>query len=255
MTEEKKARRRRRGSLLYTPAALLLILVAVILGVSVFFRISDIEIKGAKKYSVQQIVASSGIKIGDNLVFVDKDAVARNISQNLPYLNDVIIEKVIPDKIIITVTESQPIAAVRVNGEWWVIDQKAKVLEKTDDSDAVKKIEISGIAPTSMIIGQTMSVDPSEKTKLEYLINVLSAIQSTNISGHVSRLDVSNIANINFRYSDRFNVIFGSGDNADYKVVLLTKIIDKLEPDDKGKINLSIDPPRFIPELNEMTEN
>lgn len=251
MAEGKKAKRRRRRSLLYTPAAVLLIFVTVILGVSVFFRISDIEIKGAQKYSSQQIISSSGIKIGDNLVFIDKDAVARNINQNLPYLNDVIIEKVIPDKIIITVTESQPIAVVRVNGEWWVIDQKAKVLEKTDDSEAVKKIEVSGISPTSMTIGQTMGVDPGEKTKLEYLINVLSAIQSAGIFANVSRLDVSNIANISFHYTDRFNVIFGSGENADYKIIRLTKIIDQLEPDVKGKINLSTNPARFILESNE----
>lgn len=252
MREEKKVRRRRRSTFLYTPVAVLLILVTAVLGVSVFFRISDIQVKGARKYSTQQIISASGIKTGDNLIFVDKNAVAKNITLNLPYLNDIVIEKAIPDRIIITVTESQPIAVVRFNNEWWVIDQKAKVLEKTDDSDAVKKIEVNGITPTSMTIGQTMSVDSGEQTKLKYLINVLGAIQSVNISSPVSTLDVSNIANISFRYSDRFTVILGSGDNADYKIVLLTKIIDQLEPEMKGKINLSNDiKQRFIPDLNE----
>ncbi|SHH92951.1 Cell division septal protein FtsQ [Sporobacter termitidis DSM 10068] len=249
MADDKYYRRRRRGAVLYTPIAAILIIVIVIFGISVFFRISDIEVKGAGKYTVDQIISASGIKIGDNLVFIDPGAVAAAIKTNLPYLSDVQISKIVPDKIAINVTESQPLAAVSVDNTWYIIDQKARVLEKTDSATAQGKISVTGLIPTDAPVGRQLAVGDGEQTKLLYLANVLSAIQNAGISGDVQSVDVSNIGNIQFSYG-RFTVIMGTGEDADYKMVKLHDVIATLEPDDTGKIDVSQDAPvtaRFIP--------
>jgi cell division protein FtsQ len=248
MADDKHFKSRRRGAVLYTPIAALLIIVIVIFGISVFFRVSGIDVKGAAKYTVQQIITASGIKMGDNLVFVDSDAVAENIKTNLPYLSDVRIDKIIPDKIEIYVTESQPMAVIEFDSDWWILDQKARVLEETDQTTAAKKIQVTGISPTAVPIGRQLVVGDSEKTKLQYLANVLTAIQGAGISGDVSSLDVSNIGSISFGYTDRFTVIMGNGEDADYKMLRLRDVIPQLKPDDRGKIDLSReDASHFIP--------
>jgi len=250
MADEKHFKRRRRSAVVYTPIAALLIIIIVIFGVSIFFRISDIEVKGAKKYTTQQIMSASGIKIGDNLVFIDSDAVAENIKINLPYLSDVEIDKIVPDRVEITVTESQPLAVISYNNVWWILDQKARVLENTDSATAAKKIAVAGISPTGIPIGRQISVNNSEKTKLTYLVNVLTAIQNAGISGDVKLLDISSIGNISFSYLGRFSVILGSGEDADYKMVKLNDVLAQLKSSDKGKIDLSKDnTSRFIPDL------
>ncbi len=248
MVEEKNTKRRRRGAVVYTPIAVLLIVIILIFGISVFFRISIIEVIGEKRYTAEQIMSVSGIERGDNLLFVDTKAAAEKIGLNLPYLNDVVIEKIIPDQVVITVSESQPIAVLSYKGDFWIVDQKARVLEKTDQTSASEKIAINGIDPVAIAEGLEIIVEEDQQTKLQYLIDILGAIHNVGLSAQVRALDISNIGSIRFTYGDRFTVIMGSGDNADYKIAMLQNVIASLAPDDKGRIDLSNeDEPRYIP--------
>ncbi|NLT13052.1 MAG: FtsQ-type POTRA domain-containing protein [Clostridiales bacterium] len=248
MAEEKSAKRRRRGAVFYTPIAALLIIIILIFGISVFFRIAAIEVTGAGKYTVEQIISVSGIKEGDNLIFVDAKAAEQKIGLNLPYLNEVVIEKIIPDRVVINVTESKSIAVLSYGGSWWIIDQKARVLEKAGDEDAAGKMTINGIEPVSLVEGRVIIVDKKNETQLKYLIDVLGAIYSAGLSEQVGALDISNISNISFTLSDRFTVVLGSGQDADYKVAMLLNVIPKLAPDENGKIDLTREgKPHFIP--------
>lgn len=249
MADDKNYRRRRRGAVIYTPVAALLIITIVIFGISVFFRISDIMVRGVTKYTVEQIVAASEIKTGDNLVFVDPGRTAQKIKTKLPYLNEVIIEKIVPNRVDIIVTESLPIAVVTVDGARWILDQEARVLDKADEASAEHKISVTGLTPKSATAGQLLEVDSGEETKLLYLANVLTGIQSAGITEDVSSVDVSNIGSIKFSYAGRFTVILGNGEDVDYKLVKLRDVMERLEPDDRGKIDLSQDnTARFIPE-------
>jgi cell division protein FtsQ len=250
MAKDKNAGRRRRGAVIYTPVAVLLIALIAIFGISVFFRITAIEISGTRKYTVEQIQSVSGIKLGDNLIFVKKQAVSETIGLNLPYLSEVVVTKIIPNKIVISVTESQPLAAIKYDKDWYIIDQKAKVLEKTTASGLSDKIRVTGLEPVKAGEGVVLTVGEADRTKLKYMISVLSALESAGMGDKVSALDVSNIAYITFEYDGRFTVLFGSGDNAVYKMDWLLKIIEQLDTNDRGKIDVSSDEAaaRFIPE-------
>lgn len=201
----------------------------------------------AGKYTTEQISTASGIKKGDNLIFVDAKAAEQRISLNLPYLSEVVIEKIVPDRVVINVTESQSIAALSYGGSWWIIDQKARVLEKTGIEDAAGKIIVSGIEPVSLVEGRVIIVDKNNETQLKYLIDVLSAIYNAGLAEEVGTLDVSNISNISFTLTDRFKVVLGSGRDAEYKLATLQNIIPRLAPDEEGIIDLTREKSHFIP--------
>ncbi len=249
MTKDKRRRRKRRGAVIYTPVALLLIVIIAIFGVSVFFRVATIEVTGAEKYSVDQILSVSGIKTGDNLFFIDIKKVERTIRSNLPFLNSVVVEKTMPDTIKITVSESRPLAVVQYDGEWWVVDQSARVLEKTDSLGAAEKIKVSGLTITALGVGEAIVADEGEETKFKYLTDVLYAIENAGIDSDVTMLDVSNIANITFDFKGRITVTMGSGENADSKISWMLSIYDTCTETDVGRIDVSEDGlGRFIPE-------
>ena len=249
MTKDKKRRRRRRrGAVIYTPIALLLIVIIAIFGVSVFFRVATIEVTGAEKYTVEQILSVSGIKTGDNLFIIDESKVARLIRSNLPYLSDVVIEKTMPDKIKIEVTESRPLAVVQYDGDWWVIDQSARVLEETDNLGAGEKIKVNGLTIKALGIGELIVIGEDDQTKFKYLTDVLYAIENAGIAEQVTVMDISNIANITFDYTNRFTVTLGSGEDADNKIARVLGIVETLVESDMGRIDVSKeDEWRFIP--------
>ncbi|UOO36948.1 FtsQ-type POTRA domain-containing protein [Oscillospiraceae bacterium CM] len=247
MPEEKQKKHRGQAPAVYGPIAVLLVVFIAVIGSSVFFRVSSIEVDGAKKYSAEQIISTSGIQKGSNLILIDAPSAAALITTNLPYLTDVTIEKRVPDRIVIHVTESQPLAVISDQGIWWLIDQKGRVLEKTDAYNASLKIQISGLTPTALIPGRQIAVADGDKTKLLYLTNILSALNNAGISNDVKTLDITSIANISLSYLGCFNVVMGSGEDADYKLAMLSDIVAQLSPDDRGRIDLSSRPALFSP--------
>jgi cell division protein FtsQ len=245
----KESRRRRRGAVIYTPVALLLIVIVVVFGISVFFRVSQIDISGDTKYTTEQILAASGIKTGDNLVLIDIKAVSEKITSTLPFLCEVVIEKIMPDKLDIRVTESLPLAAIPYDNGWWILDQKGRALEKTDSSELTGKIRIDGLDPTSVIAGQVIGVAEGDVKKRTGLIDLLTALQTAGMADKCSYIDLTNIGGISFRYDGRFTVVIGSGEDPDYQLERLADVISQLQPDNEGKIDLTNrSEARFIPD-------
>ena len=62
----------------------LLVAVGAVLSLTVLFPIKQITAKGSEKYTSEQIVALSGINIGDNL-FMSK-VKTETIREKLPYI-------------------------------------------------------------------------------------------------------------------------------------------------------------------------
>jgi hypothetical protein len=184
LTKDKK--RRRAGA--FAPVCahrLLLIAIIGIFGVSVFFRVATIEVTGAEKYTVQQILTASGLKTGDNIFFIDGDKVSRRIRANLPYLSEVVVEKEMPDTVRITVSESRPLAVVQYEGDWWIIDRWGACSNRRIISDRRKKSR-SRPHDRSLGIGETLGV-AEDDNEVQYLTDVLRAVQSAGIAGGCRR--------------------------------------------------------------------
>lgn len=238
---KKRRRRHRRRGALYVPMAVLLTCLAIIIGLSAFFRISDINVSGHGIYSAEDIIIASGIEIGDNLFFVDDSKAAINIHDELTYVDEVKITRKLPNTISIEITESYPLASIGLDGEYWIIDKNGKLLEKTDASGIQNTISVKGIIPVEPVPGRKVAVAETSGTQLKYLTNILDAIMSAGIQNKITWIDVSNIANISFDYDGRFTVKLGSGENIEYKFQLLFKVEAQLDDSDRGTIDLSTD--------------
>ncbi|NLB30007.1 MAG: FtsQ-type POTRA domain-containing protein, partial [Clostridiales bacterium] len=112
----------RRGAAIYTPVAAFLVLFIIIFGVSVFFRVTGIEVTGSARYTADEIIAASGVELGDNLFLLNSDAAARKITAAMPYISDFRIDRKIPGTAVLAVTESAPFAAVQSGGDYWKVD-------------------------------------------------------------------------------------------------------------------------------------
>ena len=109
---KKKIRRKRKAKRIALLAGLALVVICagIALVLAVFFRISTVQVKGDKVYSDKDVIAKSGIEIGDNLFLTDEKKVNASITEALPYIDKVTLELNLPDKITINVE------SVRVNG-------------------------------------------------------------------------------------------------------------------------------------------
>ncbi|MDR1298642.1 MAG: FtsQ-type POTRA domain-containing protein [Oscillospiraceae bacterium] len=236
MPDRRDARVHKNSAFIYTPVAILLAVFLSAFGVSVFFRVTAIEVSGASKYAPEEIIAKSGLKIGDNLIFIDFAAARRKLTGE-PYISEAKITRALPDTIEIYITESVPAAAVSDAGVQWLIDADARILERREAAPGAARpgcMVVSGISPVSPAPGSAMAVAPESETRLRYLTDILGAVGEKGISGDVEELDISNISGITLVYRG-IAVVMGSGENAGYK---LDRMLGAAE--DAARINESV---------------
>lgn len=231
----------RRRSALYAPLSFIIICAALVFGMSVFFRVSTIEVTGNSIYSDEEIIEASGIEKGDNLFFLNRITTGSRVTSRLPYIENALINRKMPNRVEIVVTESAAIACVTAEDGIWAIDRNCKLLSKVESDQAQYLIRVTGLTPIAPAVGDTIAPGEAETPKVTYLAGILRQISVLDMSGDVTEIDISNVAGPSFDYLGRFRVKLGSNENLDYKFQLLLSAVAKMEPGDSGTLDLSID--------------
>ena len=233
------AARKKKKQSLFAPISVLLVGVAIVFGMGVFFRVQEIEVAGSVSYTDEEVIEASGIDVGDNLFFINRISASSRIFARLPFVEEASIERVLPNKIIITVDESFALAYVNWEGQNWMMTGNCKMLGTGDRTELQGLIHVLNVTPLPPKAGETMEVDPNDSLKLSYLQTLLHAMQLADMTGDVEDLDMGNPANPTFRYLDRFTVKMGPSENVDYKLRMLLSAVAQMESDMTGTVDLS----------------
>lgn len=117
------------------------VVVAVILSLTVFFKVTAIEVDASKsQYSAAQIRDASGIEERDSLFLLNREKAADRISTRLPYTGEIIVKRSFPSKVKIFVEDSTITAAVKYNDAYFVLNESNKVLAKANNIDALNSL-------------------------------------------------------------------------------------------------------------------
>lgn len=224
-------------------------IAAMLAGISVFFKVSNIVVEGNGRYSAEQIILSSEIEIGESLLFINTFKATSKLFSTLPYIDEAKISRKLPDTIVISVEEAYPLASVSVSGFYYILDKNCSVLEKTDYSGSIGTIAIKGIEPILPTVGGKLQLNRPDNAKMNYLTELLNLIFKSGLYKDISEIDASSIANITFRYMDRFTVQMGKHERLEYKLDKLDSVLQYVSENETGTILLVNDrEPRFIPD-------
>ena len=100
-----RAKKRKKRGVLFAPLAFLLVIAALVLALSVFFRVAKVEVEGNERYTDEEIVDASGIEQGDNLFFINRFAAMSRINAKLPYVESAVINLEMPNRLKIETPE------------------------------------------------------------------------------------------------------------------------------------------------------
>lgn len=242
MTKKSGRKRRRGNGSLYVTVIVALMLLAAITGVSVFFKISDIVVEGINAYTAEQVIAASGIELDESIFFLRESSAAVKIKDTLAYVDEVRIVRSLPGTVRIIITESYPIASIKYEGSFLIIDENAKILEKTAVNKTNSAIPVYGVTPLMPVVGETLSLGDSGSVQLLYLKQVLSGLLSYGIYNDIEWLDMTNISAVTFYYQNKYTVNLGKGENLEDKLYYLQQITEAHKDDDfSATIDLSDD--------------
>jgi len=187
--------------------SVLLIFAAILAACVVFFRVDAILVEGNSRYTREEIIEASGIQQGDNLFQLNKFRIDQDLRSRLPYISELTIERKYPDTILITVKESTAIAALNYGGEWWLINDSCKLLERGEVSIARGLTVLTGVSPLAPAVGTRLTVDVDQQLKLQAVQQMLSTMKDYELIGSIQDFICVDNTCIRFSYGDKLTVV------------------------------------------------
>ncbi len=212
-----------RGAALYVTLAVAFTVIILITAMALFFKISDITVEGAARYSEREILLASGIEEDNSIFFLSSGKAEVAIKSQLPYIDSVKVERRLPGSVVIRVTESVPAAYIPYDGSYWVIDLTGRILEKVSSAPE-GLVVISGATPEKPEVGKALTLGSAETVRLTAITETLTALRDNGKLELTTSLDVSNLSAITFEYYG-YRVDFGKAGNWDNKFNLLDNFL------------------------------
>ncbi len=226
--------RKRRLIASFIALIIALAITAVTLCLTVFFPITQINASGSKIYTSEEIVLNCGIKIGDNIFTFNKNRAIDLLKAKLPFIEKVEFSRNLPDTLNIKVTDARAYYCVLQDGEYYNVSKAGWVLEKVPEQQSnVFEIKLSGVKCT---VGSKIIFE-DEKSK-EMLNNIISLLEDNKLK--INYVDITNKITVKAGVENRFDVNFGTENYLENKVKHLKSMIENMDPNVSGSINLSI---------------
>lgn len=239
---------------LVTAAAVVL---ALLFGMSIFFKVKNVEVSGANKYTAWDIMEASGIQEGENLLSISEPKISSNITSVLPYVNKVRVGIKLPDTVKIEIEELDVVYAVEADGgSWWLMRADGGIVEQVGSADAGLYTKVLGVQITSPVVGeqatafQSVKMDDAGETvpvtvlaaeQLDTAISILEYMESNGIIGQATSVDVTDMSELQIWYGTRFQIILGDTTQLAYKIGLVKTAIDEhMEDYDSGVLDVSM---------------
>jgi len=248
--ERKKKKVRRRPRIPFGPLITLLggviVIVAVVVALTMFFKIKTITVTGETRYAHADIIAASGIKEGESLIFLGKRSAAQAISDAFPYIDTIDISRSLTGKIEIAVTPCVAMVAFCDEYDWYLADARGKILEITnlEGTAGLLRVERAPILQTT----PGKQVEFSDEDKKKPYFTLLNTLINSDILLDTEYIDLEHVFDIHFFYKGRFDVNLGTVEQIDQKIRFLLEVSQELSENERGEVDVSqVDTARFLP--------
>lgn len=247
-----------RNRLLVQLATVVAVVAALVLGLSVFFKVKTIQVSGAQVYSEWTIREASGIQEGDNLLTFSHARSAALIKANLPYVDTVRFGIKLPDTVNIIVKEDEVVYAIKdQNGQWWLMNSGGRIVEMGDNSKASNHTQVLGVVLEDPVVderavameavstetvpeGETVPlVTTTGAQRLTAALQILKALEENDIVGDAASVDVTRIEDIILWYGSRYQVNLGDSSRLDYKIACMNDVILQMSDYQSGILDIS----------------
>lgn len=227
-------------------------LVLFLLFSFVFFKVQTIQVEGVQDdfcggthtftnscyYADEEIIRLCGVENGDSLVLISKKNIAEDIERLLPYIGNATVKRKYPSTLRIIIEDTHAAYAIDAGGGFTLMNDEFKVLEVKDYIPA-GCAKLIGVHPVSAEMGKTAEFsDEACKTRL----NTVEEYCSKSELGAITKIDISNIANVSFTVDRQYTFVLGMLTDLDTKFEVAVSAMNeeiKKHPDARKIINLT----------------
>ena len=236
------------------------LVTAILLGVSVFFKVEKIVVYGNESYEAWTIRDASGIGEGENLLTFGAAAACDQILDELPMVEKVRIGVSLPGTVKIYVTEYAVTYSMEAeDGTWWLVASDGSVVDKISAGKASAHTVIKGVQLSGPKVGgEACAAEPEPEMgtnaageqielpvittgadRLKAARTVMASLELCDVLGEAASIDVSQTGDMRLWYGERFEVLLGGTKNMDKKIAWMASTIDQLEDYQSGTLDVT----------------
>ncbi len=238
--ERKYAAAARRRKIMFALAVMMTALgVFAVVACSQTFVLREIEISGNSTRSDSEIAGLSGLRLGMNILSVDKEAVEKAFSNNT-YVDLVDVTVEMPNKVHIEVREREVCAAVNCAGVILLIDEEGYILNKSSILPQSRNLLlVSGMDVTVSSQGRVLEAENSRQ--IQDMKRLLEALHRAGAERLISELNVSDSDRLYLVSQSGIQIMMGNSDNLDEKVAWMQAVLRVLSEEGamKGVVDVS----------------
>lgn len=174
-TIERRKRAKRR---LYIFACLFVVLTAsFIFSLTPFFDIDSIEVSGNSYFTAEEIRNMAHATYDRNIIYnPGKHKIVKYLEEN-SYIKKASVRRHLPSTLVIEVEERAPIASIRYDKDYLIIDSEGTLLDRTKSSPDLTILE--GVVINKMEISEKLGVEDEEL--LKQALDLLSVMKKKDL--------------------------------------------------------------------------
>lgn len=219
--EKKKKIKLGRGT--YVLMALL-VLLGIAIGLYFALIVDRIEVVGNVRLEKGEVLTISGLNVGEHILLANIGE-ARSRLLASPYIHSAIIKRMYPDKLIITIEEREPAAAIVGIGSYAIIDIDGMVMEISQTNDE-GLVAVYGASSGGYAVGQKIG-DYSEFNS-KTLLEILTAVSTEGLLDMIESIDMSQPLKIGMTTTYGYSVNIGQPENIAEKLQNLPAVLNKV---------------------------
>ncbi len=190
------------------------------------FNVSSIELSEEGKYSLEEIISVSGIKMSEKIYKIDTGEAKENILSEFPDIVDVKIKKKLPSEILITITYDTPVYYVKVTDEYYTLSSSLYVLERYGKYKDIKtKDLIELVLPPlwRVVVGEDLRYMEDEASV--YVDEVIDSFIKSDFAEEADRLVIRNKFDVSIVKKGNYRIILGNIKEMPLKLKMASKVL------------------------------
>lgn len=228
------------------------ILIGMLAGILIFlceseiFNICNIEIVGNNQISQEAVSELSQIRLENNIFLINTTKAENRISEN-PYIKNVKITRMLPDKIKIEITEKQKSYMLQIDEEIAYVDKNGDVLE-ISQTRLDSLILLQGYSTSKEEIQPGKTLNEKDLQRLDDLQQILKSSEKIQIKEQITSINIQDKNDYILNLPAYKKIVYiGDTSNLATKMLRTKDILDKtMENEGKifvnGEFNKGFDP-------------
>ncbi|MBW6464204.1 MAG: cell division protein FtsQ/DivIB [Dethiobacteria bacterium] len=197
-----------------------------------FFRVNEIIVEGAEDIPGEAIMSAGNLEIGMSILFLKENKIAEAVMSEYPEINKVEITRILPESLVVSVTERTLAAYVIIPDGYWMIDRDAVCFAHTMETAGDYPV-ISGIDVSMIIPGEPLGGTGRRDTLRSFFHNWYNADLP-----EIEKIDFADSFNLIAESTEGWEIWLGDDKEMAYKLLLIQESIPYLTEGSQARLDV-----------------